>query len=56
MTREEAEWTLNVLDRLFDHFIVTQARDAAMKAEMNRKRIAAGQDPIPDLPDQGGSA
>jgi len=53
VTVEEAEWTLNVLDRLFDYFIVSPAQDAAMKDAINEKRRAAGQEPIPDLPDAG---
>ncbi len=51
VSREEAKWTLDVVERLFDYFIVTPAQDAARRAEMNEKRKAAGQDPIPDLPD-----
>ncbi len=46
--RDEAVWTLDVLDRLFDHFVVTPARDAEMRAKIDKKRKvkAAGRKPI----------
>jgi hypothetical protein len=47
--RDEAEWTLDILDRLFDHFIVTPARDAGMRAKMDKKIRDAGRKPIQPL-------
>lgn len=40
--REEAEWTLDFVDRLFDHFIVQPAKDAAIKARIEEKGERAG--------------
>jgi hypothetical protein len=50
ITDEEAEWTLNIVDRLFEHFIVTPAKDAEMRASFNKKREAAGHNPLAELP------
>lgn len=47
--RDEAEWTLDMLDRLFDYFIVTPARDAAIRAKMDKKIGKAGRKPIRTL-------
>ncbi len=44
--REEAEWTLDLLDRLFDHFIVTPERDRKMRESMDERIKAAGRKPI----------
>lgn len=38
----EAEWTLDVLESLFDHVFVGPARTAARKAELNKKLGDAG--------------
>jgi hypothetical protein len=46
ITREEAEWTLDLLDRLFDHFIVTPEKDRRMRESMDAKLKAAGRRPI----------
>ena len=43
---EEAEWTLGLVDRLFDYFIVTPTRDAAMRAKMDKKIDAASRKPL----------
>ena len=48
-TRDEAEWALSIIDRLFDWFIVSRAKDAAMREAINAKRVAAGQQPIPEI-------
>lgn len=54
VTSEEAEWTLGVVERLFDYFIVEPSKDAAMRDGFNQKRIEAGQNPLPELaPDEG---
>jgi hypothetical protein len=43
----EAEWNLDLLDRLFDELIVAPARSAARKAALNAKLRAAGKPEIP---------
>ena len=43
----EAEWCLDVLEGLFDHFFVQPARLAAMKANLNAKLQAANRKPLP---------
>jgi hypothetical protein len=54
VTREEAEWTLNVVDRLFDHFIVTPEKDRRLREAMDVKLEEAGRKPISPLPvDEG---
>jgi hypothetical protein len=35
---EEAEWSLDILDRLFNYFIVGPAKDAAMRHSINAKK------------------
>lgn len=51
VSREEAEWTLDVIDGLFDHFIVGPERDKAMRAAFDEKLADAGRKAIPPLPD-----
>ncbi len=51
VTREEAEWTLNVLDRLFDYFIVAPAKDRDLHDVWNEKLEATGRKPLTPLPD-----
>jgi hypothetical protein len=46
VTREEAEWTLDVLDGLFDYYIIAPARNRAMREGMSRKIEDAGRKPI----------
>jgi hypothetical protein len=48
--REEAEWTLDVLDRLFDYFIATPAQDRKMREAMDERIKSAGRKPIEPLP------
>jgi hypothetical protein len=43
----EAEWTLDVLESLFDFYFVRPARLAARKAEINKKLGEAGKPPLP---------
>jgi Domain of unknown function (DUF4145) len=45
VTLIEAEWTLDVLDGLFDYFITGPARDAARRAAMDEKLRQAGRKP-----------
>jgi hypothetical protein len=42
----EAEWTLDVLEFLFDFYFVRPARLAAKKDEINKKLIEAGKQPL----------
>jgi hypothetical protein len=50
----EAEWTLDLLDRLFDYFIVGPEKDKQMRATMDEKLKAAGRTeikpPEPEVP------
>ena len=48
VTAEEAEWTLDVVDRVFDYFIVSPSRDAARRAAVDEKLKKAGRKPISD--------
>jgi hypothetical protein len=43
---EEAEWTLDIVDRLLDYFIVGPARDEEMRTKMDGKFSAAGRKPL----------
>ena len=49
-TREEAEWTLDVVERLFDHFIVTPEKDRAIREGIDPKIKEAGRKEIKPLP------
>lgn len=40
--RDEAEWTLDVIDGLFDYFIVSPKRDAERRANWDQKRELTG--------------
>jgi hypothetical protein len=42
---EEAEWCLQILEEMFDHFYVRPAQAAARKAALNAKLTAAGKPP-----------
>jgi hypothetical protein len=50
--RDEAEWTLDFLERLFDLFIITPAHDEAMRDSIEEKRKQAHRDDLPRLPDE----
>jgi hypothetical protein len=50
--REEAEWTLHIVDRLFDHFIVSPERDRKLYESMDLQLEQAGRKPIKPLPDE----
>lgn len=41
----EAEWSLDILDELFEHFYVKPAQALARKAELDKKLVAAGKLP-----------
>jgi hypothetical protein len=42
----EAEWNLDVLEDVFDHYFVKPAQAAARKAALNEKLIGAGKTPV----------
>lgn len=43
---EEAEWCLEIVERLFDHYYVRPANDAEKLAELNAKLGQAGKPPV----------
>lgn len=43
----EAEWNLDVLDGLFQHFYVNPAREQALKTAINKKLASVGREPLP---------
>jgi hypothetical protein len=47
--RDDAEWMLDLLDRLFEHFIVTPERDKAMRKKMDERIKAVGRKEIKPL-------
>jgi hypothetical protein len=49
--RDEAEWTLELDERLFDYLIVTPAADQKMRDSIDEKIGAAGRKPIKPLPE-----
>jgi len=49
--REEAEWTLSLVERLFEYLIVSPTRDQKMRDAIDEKIKAAGRKPIKRLPD-----
>jgi hypothetical protein len=44
---QEAEWNLDVLEELFDHFFVKPERARLRKAQFNKKLVDAGKTPLP---------
>jgi hypothetical protein len=52
VSREEAEWTLDLVDRCFDYFIVQPAKDEAIKASMDKKIARAGRKPLREGQDE----
>jgi hypothetical protein len=46
----EAEWTLEIIDRLFDYFIVSPKREEAMRRALDQKIQQANRRPIEPLP------
>jgi len=54
VSREEAEWMLDFLDRLFNDLIVGPARDRAMRETWDKNLADAGRKPIPPLSDDAG--
>jgi Domain of unknown function (DUF4145) len=48
--QDEAEWTLTIIERLFDHFIIAPATAERLRQGMDAKLEAAGRKPIKRLP------
>jgi len=50
--REEAEWTLQMVEDLFDYFIVAPEKDKALRESFDKKLEQAGRKPIkrPNIP------
>jgi len=44
--RDEAEWTLDMVDRLFDYLIVQPAKDEEIRSRMDEKIERAGRKPL----------
>jgi hypothetical protein len=42
----EAEWTLDILDSLFDHYFINPAKTAKRKDAVNKKLVDAGKHPL----------
>jgi hypothetical protein len=49
ISHEEAEWTLSVIERLFDYFIVSPSRSATLREGIDAKLKAAGRKAIKPL-------
>jgi len=43
----EAEWNLDVLESVFDHYFVKPAQAKARKDDLNKKLVEAGKQPLP---------
>ncbi|MGD0205311.1 MAG: DUF4145 domain-containing protein [Dehalococcoidia bacterium] len=50
--RDEAEWTLAFIERLFNLFIIEPAYDEAMRASIEEKSKEARRAELPRLPDE----
>jgi hypothetical protein len=48
-SQEEAEWTLSIVERLFDYFIVAPEKDRKLREGMDAKLEAADRKPIQPL-------
>jgi hypothetical protein len=51
VTKEEAEWTLRVIEDLFDYFIITPSRNAKMRSAIDMKLDRVDRKPIKALPE-----
>jgi len=49
---EQAEWTLKIVQRLFDYFIITPERDKAMREAFDKKLEEASRKPIEPVPEE----
>jgi hypothetical protein len=50
VSHEDAEWTLDLIDRLFDYFIVDPERDRQMQAKWDKNVADVGRKPITPVP------
>ncbi len=50
VTREEAEWTLKIVEDLFDYFIVSPEKDRLLREAMDKKLDQTGRKPIKKPP------
>jgi hypothetical protein len=50
VSREDAEWTLDLIDRLFEYFIVEPEKDKRLRRAWDQKLSDAGRKPIPPAP------
>ena len=48
VTRDEAEWTLDVIDGLLDHLVINPARDATRRRSFDEKVREANRKPLSD--------
>ncbi len=53
--KEEADWTLDIIERLFDYFIVSPEKDRKIREAFDEKLKAAKRKPIPALPEDKSS-
>jgi hypothetical protein len=51
VSAEEAEWTLGLVERLFDYFILTPEKDKRMREQFDKKLEEAKRKPIEPPPD-----
>jgi hypothetical protein len=51
VSAEEAEWTIGLVERLFDYFILTPQRDKKMREQFDKKLEEAKRKPIEPPPD-----
>lgn len=54
VSREDAEWTLDLIDRLFDYFVLDPERDKKLRATWDQNVQEAGRKPIPPVPPDPG--
>jgi hypothetical protein len=55
VSREDAEWTLDLVDRLFDYFILDAERDKKLRGTWDKNLDDAGRKPIPPVPPDTGA-
>jgi hypothetical protein len=56
VSREEAEWTLDILDSLFDYFVLAPERNRKIREGMDQKIADARRKPILPAPEDDGSS
>ena len=53
VTKEEAEWTLKVIEDLFSYFIIEPKKSEQARSKFSQKLEDAGEKPLDQLPDDG---